>query len=352
MNEERFVSNLRKLCLSKGISGQEQEVVRQISSLLNQTTEEKVQIDSFGNLAVRIPGKGEAPSIMLVAHSDEVGGIVNDILSNGLLAFRTVGCVSKKSLPATRVSVGDLPGTISASPAHLEVLDSQSTWDLQIDIGALNAEDAFKMGVNIGDPVTFSTDFVRLGLHRVCSRAIDDRVGCAILLELLSSVEKCPAGDIIFAFSVREETTMSGSHMLAQRFEPNCCLAIDTVPSNDTESSKPVFSIGNGPVLQLMEGVTAAYVGNSVHPGIKKALLMASEKGQVPVQLCAEVGSWTTDGSALHRANEGVPTGYVSIPRRYAHSSSEVMDLRDAFGAINLLEALINNMSSIDLRFI
>ncbi len=350
MNRNEFLKTLEQLCGLRGISGQEQDICRGIYKMLEPVCDE-LSVDRSGNITATMRGVKEAPSLMFAAHIDQVGGIVNYIYPNGLLSFRTVGGVSRKTLPSTRVFVGDLPGVMTAPPAHMESADKTAVWDLMIDIGAESAADAASMGAQVGDGVCFAGDFTALGANRICSQSIDDRVGCALLVQMARELKSHP-GDVILAFSVREETTMSGAHMLVQRCRPDCAIAIDTVPTDDTHSPNPRYGIGKGPVLQLMEGIQASFVGNAVHPAIKKSLLRLAGQKEIPIQLCADVGTWTTDGTALHRAGEGIPTGYISIPRRYAHSPSEVLDLRDAWHAYSLMEAFAADMDNLDLSFI
>lgn len=348
MDREKLVNNLRELCMVHGVSGQEQEVVRLLKKKLSGY--EGFFIDSFGNVCVHIKGRNMAPSLMLVAHSDEVGGIVSRILPNGLLAFRTVGGIDPDTLPAARVLVGGLKGTVSCVAAHMRAQSGKG--ELFIDIGAEDVEEAAAMGVSVGDGVTLDTEFAFLGSNRVCSRAIDDRVGCAVLIDVLEGLTDAPLGDLYFAFSVHEETNMSGAHMLAERYRPDCAVAVDTVPINDVYQSAPGLTVGGGPVLQLMDGVQTAFSGNCAHPGVKAALLKVAGNAGIPVQLCADAGSWVTDADSIHRAGTGIPTGYVSVPRRYAHSASEVLDLRDAYAAAALLSELIREMDGISLSFI
>lgn len=353
MNTEGFVELLRSLCLAHGISGHEQAVVRKLRDQLTEYPD--LNIDNFGNISVKIKGSGKAPSLLFMAHTDEVGCVVNRILPNGLLSFKTVGCVAESTLPTTRVRVGELIGTVTSPPAHMAANVAGATWDTYIDIGAESREDAEAMGVRIGDPVSFDTDFIRIGKNRLLSRCIDDRVGCAILVTLLNELKasgQTPPGDVIFAFSVREETTMTGAKMLVNRLRPDCAIAIDTVPVDDTHVPDPQLRIGGGPVLQLMEGVMRSYVGNCAHPALVDALCSSARSANVPVQLCAEVGIWTTDGHAIHESGDGTPSAYVSIPRRYAHSASEVMDLRDAENALCLLSDLIFSMDKVSLSFV
>ncbi len=145
---------------------------------------------------------------------------------------------------------------------------------------------------------------------------------------------------------------MTGAQLLANRLQPDCAITIDTAPINDIYANAPDLTIGRGPVIQLMDGVFSAFTGNATHPGMKSAIINAAKKANIPIQLCAEVGSWVTDADRIHSAAYGIPTGYISIPRRYAHSASELLDIRDAEATVNLIVAVINNMEEINLSFI
>lgn len=347
---ERLVELLTELCALRGVSGQEQEVARWIYRRLQSLKPDVLSVDNMGNIYATRKGKG-APGMMLLAHLDEVGAIVSRVCDNGLLRFKTVGVVNAGVLASLRVRVGELPGTVSAPPAHTSG-GAVSTEDLFIDIGAASRQEALEMGVDVGTQVTFDSPFVRLTQSRILSRVIDDRVGCAILLYLFESLDFEPEGDFTVGFSIREETTMTGARMLVEQVRPDWAVAIDTVPMKVDASGVPLIDIGHGPVFQVMEGVMSAFVGNCAHPAVLRALRQAACEEGAPYQMCAEVGSWTTDGAAIHAANKGTPSGYLSIPRRYAHSPSEVMDIDDAVNAVLILKRLLKNMGGISLGFI
>lgn len=348
--KNKFMALLEKLCSIPGISGQEQLIVRAIK---DEFTARGAQpdVDCMGNLSVRIKGKGLAPSLMLIAHTDQVGAIVSEITDAGLIMFKTVGCVDKSSLAATRVLVGSVPGAVNAPPAHMAA--SQSPSRPYIDVGAECRQDVLDMGIDIGTQICFDTSFTPMGKNRICSHSIDDRVGCAMLIMLYDKLKRNPPdGDVILGFSIREETTMAGAAMLVEANKPDCVIAIDTVPMRMDPSGNALIDLGRGPVFQLAEGISNSFVGNFVHPGIKSALISAACESGTAYQLCAEFGDWTTDGSTINRANGGTPSGYLSMPRRNAHSSSEIMDIRDALAGIVILTALIGKMSKINLNFI
>jgi len=353
----QLVQLLKELCQIHGVSGYEQQVVAGLKKKLAENADE-VNVDVFGNVIALKRGTGKGRSLMLVAHADEVGGVVNEILPNGLLRFGKIGFVSETVLPAAKVWVGEVPGVVGAKPAHLESpLEHGRVTPIQqlhIDVGASSPEEVKKLGIEIGSPVSFAGELSELGNpDRLCGRAIDDRVGCVALLELMRRLKNIePAGDIYAVISVREETNMSGAAMAASALKPDMAIAIDTVPADDIVPGRCKFAIGRGPVIQLIEGVQTAYVGTIIHPAVKDAIFEAAKTAGVDIQLAAEAGNWTTDAASIHVSAGGIPTGFISIPRRYAHSPGEVVDINDVVGAIDILTALTKVMANIQLRFI
>lgn len=349
MNKNNFSDLLAELCSLRGISGHEYPVARAIKALLCERGA-KVEADRMGNVCAKINGKGQAPSIMLIAHMDEVGAIVSEISDNGLILFKTVGAIDNSTLPSTRVIIEGHPGAVSAAPAHMSA--GQPPAKQYIDVGAESKVEVLSMGINIGSMVTFDTPYIRMTENRVCSHAIDDRVGCAILISLFDAIDFTPDGDIYLGFSIREETVMSGAAMLVEHYKPDCAIAIDTVPMRMNPSGNSLLDLGKGPVFQLAEGVMSSFTGNFAHPAMKTALINAANAEKTPYQLCAEYGDWTTDGSTISRANCGTPSAYLSIPRRCAHSASEIMDLRDPLNGISILKQFIKQSASINLELV
>lgn len=347
---------LSKLTSLQGVSGFEQQVVKKVAEKL-QGLADKVEVDHFGNVYAYKEGTADGPTLMVTAHADEVGAIVNEILPIGLLKFKTMGVVSEAVLPATRVKVAGINGVIGAVPAHLEMTTGAATTRslLNIDVGASSADEVRSWGIEIGTPVSFAGELVELGNpDRICNHAIDDRVGCAIIISLFEELSKMQIdGQVVGVITVQEETSMSGARIAANRLQPDCAIAIDTVPASDTITPEQLkFAIGRGPVIQLGDGVQQAFVGSVAHPAVKRAILEAAAKREIPVQLAVEIGNWTTDVAALHCAGKGVPCGYVSIPRRNAHSPVEVMDINDAVHAVQILKGVVEELGGLDLAFI
>ncbi len=358
----RLKERLAELAAIPSISGAEQHMARAMYRMLEPLADD-IHMDSLGNVYATRHGPDDSSSLMIAAHADEVGGIVTAILPTGFLRFQTIGMVSLSTLFATRVLVGDaINGVIGAPPAYLRSPSEnspQSARALFIDVGARSAAEAREWGIREGDQITFANSMGPLGMaDRVCGKAFDDRIGCAILVELLASLADTQLPLTVHAVTtVQEEVTMSGIAAAAHRLQPDLALVVDTVPSDDApDTAMPQsynISIGKGVVFQIAEGVPHAYRGAFTHPGILRLLIDTAVQEGVPYQLSAHYGYWTTDGSALQSSGLGVPCGFVSIPRRYAHSPSEVLDMEDAVAALRILTVIVRETGTqVDLRFV
>jgi endoglucanase len=357
MNElDKIKSHLRELTALNALSGDEAEAACAMADHLRPLAD-SVRLDAFGNVIAERAG-GRAPSLMIAAHSDEVGAMVRSITPDGFLRFHTIGFVAHSVLPGTRVRVAaKFPGVIGAPPAHLESetdrLRVKPPGELYVDIGASDEAEARQWGVREGDAITFVADLIDLyNSERVMGKAIDNRVGCAILLHLFESLQgETLPGKLYGVVNVQEEIGSRGARMTTSNLCPDWAIALDTVPADDSPSpGERLFGIGKGPVIQLIEGKPDAFIGTIIHPRVRDYILRTAAEEQIPVQLSAAYGSWATDAAMIHISGEGVPTGFVSVPRRYAHSPNEVMDLNDAVGAVHLLAALVRR-ETVDLSF-
>jgi putative aminopeptidase FrvX len=353
---EKLKSYLRELTALPGISGAEGDVARCMAEHLRRFAD-RVDVDDYGDVMAERHG-GTAPSLMIAAHSDEVGAMVRSITADGFLRFHTIGFVGHAILPAARVLVaGKFPGVVGAQPAHLETEADRARVKppalLHIDVGAQSEAEVRAWGIREGDQITFVSELVELhNASRVMGKAIDNRIGCAVLLSVFEALrgEELP-GTLYGVANVQEEIGSRGARMSTARLKPDWAIALDTVPADDTPlASESLFSLGKGPVIQLIEGRAEQYIGTIIHPRVRDYILQTAEAEEIPVQLSAAYGSWTTDAALIHVTGEGVPTGFVSIARRYAHSPNEVLDLNDAIRAVQLLTALVRRETT-DLKF-
>lgn len=346
-DNDRVETLLRELSALSGVSGSEGDVARCLAGHLRPLAD-RVTVDDYGNVIAERAG-GEAPSLMIAAHSDEIGAMVRSILPEGFLRFHTIGFVGYAVLPGTRVLVaGKFPGVVGSQPAHLESEADRARVkapaQLFIDIGARGEQEVRAWGVREGDQITFSSDLVELNnAERVMGKAIDNRIGCAVLIRVFEELrgEALPC-NLYGVVNVQEEIGSRGARMTASRINPRWAIALDTVPADDTpQSAERLFELGKGPVIQLIEGKAEQYIGTIAHPKVRDYILSTAKAEGIGVQLSTAYGHWTTDAALIHTSGTGIPTGLVSIARRYAHSPNEMLDLNDAVGAVRLLTAMV-----------
>ncbi|NLW02308.1 MAG: M42 family metallopeptidase [Clostridiaceae bacterium] len=312
-----------------GPSGRENRVAEAITHLIKDKVDE-ISSDAMGNLiAVK---KGFGKKIMLAAHMDEIGLIITTIDEKGFLRFGTVGGVLPLiSLGQRVVFENGLTGVVWYEESIESIKDAKPE-KMYIDIGAKSREHAEEL-VEIGDMAVFEGRPVQQnGL--VISRALDDRVGCAVLAEL---ARRCPETDheIYYVFTVQEEVGLRGARTAAYAIRPDLALAIDVTRTADTPKSRHgAVSLGKGPAIKVKDNSVIA------HPAIRERLENCARENGIPYQL-EVLDKGGTDAGSIHITAGGIPSGGVSIPTRFIHSASEIVNLEDAGNALKLLETFV-----------
>ncbi len=320
-----------------GISGRENEVRDYIISEIKDYAD--YSVDPLGNLIVFKKG-AETPKnkVMLDAHMDEVGFIVTYITDGGLLRFANAGGINTKSFlgRAVRVGKNKIPGVVGLVPVHLvDKAKSRSIPDkdsLCIDIGASTKEEALEY-VKPGDSVYFDSDYVEFGENRVKCRALDDRAGCAILVEMIKSDL---AYDMYFTFTVQEEIGTRGAQAAAFTVAPDYAICVETTTASDipgVENEKQVCLLGKGAVVSFMDRSTL--YGKEL---FENAFKLAARHG-IKVQTKTVVAGGNNAG-AIHKSRGGVKVLTVSVPCRYLHSPSCVIDFSDVEESYKLIKLL------------
>jgi putative aminopeptidase FrvX len=346
---------LEELTALDGVSGFEQDVVRYLRDALLPLAD-RVEVDAMGNLYATRQGAGAGPRLMVSAHSDEIGGIVKSIDERGFMRFDPLGGVLAGTLVGRRVRIRGHLGVIGVKSGHLQSVAEQgkvpAVQELYIDVGANNAAEVRAMGIAIGDPVAYYSPLVRLhGGDRVCGKAIDNRIGCAIILELFRRLKDAPlAGALHGVICVQEEVGLRGARVAAYRVEPDYAVVLDTFMAGDTPDvdyyQELPARIGQGPVLLL---ANSAHIG---HPAVNRYLRQAAQACDVNLQPCTIVGKAGTDAGAIHLSRQGVPTAGLGLARRYSHTPVCTLDLNDAADALRLLERFCQDMGAhTDLSF-
>ncbi|MGX1350589.1 putative aminopeptidase FrvX [Bradyrhizobium elkanii] len=361
--KEGLRRTLRDLSNLHGVSGFEQAVVRYIRQRLESLVDE-VETDRFGNVTALKRGRNAGPLLMLSAHMDEIGFIVKSVEANGFLRFARIGGSGDGLLGCRKVDVNGHFGLIGSLSGHLgsaaRLGQVAPVSELYIDVGASSADAVSKMGINVGDPVSFISEFMEFtGGDRVCAKAMDDHAGLAIMIQVLTELKgEIPFGSVRAVATVLEQVGLRGAAMAAYRIKPDYALAIDGSPAADTPdlsvTKDSSVSMGNGPVVNLaMSSGDVIIRGHIAHPAMKRQLLAAAATRRVPVQLAAKTGGGSSEAALIHIARGGIPAITVGVPRRYSFSPHEVIDLRDATGAVNLIVQFIREMENhIDLGFV
>lgn len=335
-----MIKLLEELCLRNGASSNEAEVRDYIRNFAKGKADE-IREDTMGNLYVFKKGKERREKkLMVCAHMDEVGLIVTDITEDGYLRFDFVGGVDRRVCIGKRVLVGKkkIPGIIGFKAVHLTTAKERESVPplstLCIDIGCTKKSKAEKF-VSRGDTAVFDSSFVRLGENRIKARAIDDRIGCAVMLKLISEEL---AYDTHFVFTVQEEVGCRGASTAVNVIKPDVALVLEGTTAADIPSSEgamKVCSLGKGAVLGYMDG------GAVYDKELFARLRSIAEEKNIPWQMKSRIAGGT-DASRIYVSGSGVKTTSVSLPTRYIHSPSCVGDIRDMEAMLLLAREFIN----------
>ncbi|MEE1239932.1 MAG: M42 family peptidase [Acutalibacteraceae bacterium] len=331
-----MLDTLKELTCLDGVSGEENAVRDYIISKIDGHCE--YSIDPLGSIIAFKKGKNRSvKKLMVDAHMDEVGLIITSITSDGFLGFSAVGGIDTAVLMFRRVRIGNINGVITGKPVHLISAEERKKLpkadSLYIDIGANSKEEALKL-VRIGDKAVICGEYVQMG-NKIKAKAIDDRVGCAILISLLT---KETDYDFYAAFSVQEEVGLRGAKAVTFTVDPDSAIILEATTAADiagVEASKRVCVLGEGPAVSFMDRATV----------YDRAYYDAALKSGIKCQPKAAVAGGNNSGS-VHLSRGGVRTLAISVPCRYIHSPSCVADTEDIENAEKLSQYMINGICS------
>lgn len=334
------VALLERLCNASAVSGDEREVrAIVLEQLRSQSLADEIRVDPLGSIqAVRHARNTDNPlRVMLDAHMDEIGFLIVSDEEGGLYRFVKVGGIDERVLPGKMVVVGkdNLPGVIGAKAIHLtepgETENKIPLDSLRIDIGPGGGK------VKAGDRATFATRFREVGPSFI-AKALDNRMGCAALIELLRTAKDSTALDhleLLFAWSVQEEIGGRGARVAAYTLDPELAIALDATPANDLpthdQTDNAIYNtrLGYGPAIYLADSATLA------DPRIARHIIKTGDDLGIPYQI-RQPGGGGTDAGAIHRVRTGVPSISISVPGRYLHTSASVSRRTDWENAIRL----------------
>ena len=325
---------LRKLVEAHGPSGFE-DAVRQIIKDEIEDHADEVFVDAMGNQVARKQGNSGL-KIMLAAHMDEIGVMVTHVTEKGFLRFTNIGGLRAQTLMGARVVFSD--GTVGV--VHSEKLETGTKLNVLgkhfIDVGASSRDDC---PIEVGEAASFVRPLVVQGA-RLMAKSMDDRIGCAIVIEAMRRLASSPH-NLYFVFSVQEEVGTRGAQAAANALAPDVGIAIDITKSGDTPNSEVMaVELGSGPAIKVKDA------GMISHAGLVRQMRERAEEANIPYQMEVLEGG-STDARSMQIAGAGCAAGCISIPCRYAHSQSEVVDANDVENSVQLLLEVISKPISL-----
>ncbi len=327
------------------VSGHEHELVTLLATDL-QPYCDSVAVDAFGNVIGTRTGPESSSSLMIAAHSDEIGAVVKAIEPDGAIRFEPIGGVLETLLVGRAVRVAGINGVIGSRAGHITPIEERRVAppmnDLYVDVGCDSPAGVADLGIRTGDPIAYDAPVRRLGTSdRISGKAIDNRIGCALVVELAKALHGKALGCTVhFVITVQEEVGLRGAQMVTHRLNPTAAIIVDTMPSGgtpDVSSTRHLtMEIGKGPVLTLMSQSRGG--GAIAQPGMLRFLERTATDNHITYQRALFVGG-NSDAAAVHLVRSGIPTGILNLARRYSHSPVETLDLNDASALFTWLQA-------------
>ncbi len=326
---------LQKLTETFSPSGYE-SAVRDVIRAEVEPLADEMRVDALGNLIVKKnPSKAgkTAKKIMIAAHMDEIGLVVTHVDDNGFVRFAGVGGVFPQYVLGGRVRFVNGTVGLIASEAFGGLKEIPAFEKMYIDVGATSRADC---PVKVGDVAGFDRPFLELG-ERLVAKSMDDRIGCLVAIEALRALKATPH-EVYFVFTTQEEVGTRGAGTAAYGLNPDLGFSIDVTGWGDTPNFLPKFDVGlgKGPAIKIKDG------GMISDPRIVSWMITTAEKAKIPYQREVLLGG-STDARAMQLTRAGVPVGCISIPCRYVHSPSEMVDVNDVENAVKLIVALLSN---------
>ena len=348
---DKLLNWLKQISEVPGPSGFE----RRVRDLMTQRLAGQCEVleDRIGSVIFKKQGRADGPIVMLAAHMDEIGFLVKTVTKEGFLKFVSLGGWWEQVMLGQRVTVmspkGDIPGIIGSKPPHVLSADERKKMVtkrvMYIDIGAADKKDAEeRMGVTPGVPIVPYAPFTTMANPDfLVGKAWDDRVGCAVLTDVLQQLAKLKQPNTVFGVgTVQEEVGCRGAKTSADVIGPHVAIAVDTCIAGDT----PGMSEDQASA-KLGEGVAVCIYDASLIPHVKLRdfVLETAKAEKIPFQLEFSEGGGT-DGGRIHLHAQGVPSIVLSVQTRYIHSHHGIISRKDYESTVRLLIALIRKLDA------
>jgi putative aminopeptidase FrvX len=348
---------LEDLTMIPALSGYEMRIANYLRQAMESYVDE-ISVDMAGNLSAIVKGEDpKAPKVMIFAHMDQLGLVVSKIEPEGFIRFERLGGVPEKVLPGTRVMIesehGEVfPGVVGVKAHHVTPPDEKYVvtpyQQLYVDIGAQSHEEARALGIEIGCPIVYEPRFQELRGGNVSATSIDNRIGCAVLVQLAGlACKERPRATLQLVGTVQEEFNLRGAMVAAAALHPDLAIALDIMVAGDTPDLKDrlQLSLGCGPVLGMYSFHGRGTLNGTIaHPGIARLIRDTAADENIPLQRNAMVGL-LTDASYVQLVGAGgVPAVDLGIPVRYTHTPIETCRLSDVEQLVSLVWAVVERI--------
>lgn len=355
---------LQELCSIHAVSGREDAIIRYLRRYLPDYLDDIV-VDNIGNVTGVLRGRDEPERLlMLQAHVDELGLIVRNITDDGFLLIERVGGVPGKSLLGQRVEIltdgGALvTGYVGTKSHHITTPSEKfvvpQIHNMFIDVGVDNRDAVAELGIQVGDPIAYYPNFNIFGDGLICSKALDNRVGVFVLLEVMKRlVEDLPKWSVAFVFSVLEEFSVRGSLPAIRRLKPDAIISFDVTIATDTPVSGPLHPVmlRGGPAIKMMDFHGRGTLGGLFSsPPLRRFIEQVARDSDIPLQREVISGLLTDPAFQLYLGDKGHVIAGLSIPHRYSHSSISMCHTADIRQTIELSTMVARRLdSTVDLR--
>lgn len=343
---------LADFALTNGISGHERGVAEVFKTWVEGSSD-SITYDNLGSIIAKKDGSETGPKIMLAGHIDEIGFLVKSIDDNGFLRLHPVGGWWAHVLPSKPVTVETRDGkayvgVIGSKAPHGMAPAVRNTVmelkDLYVDLGVASKEEVDVLGIQVGDAITPKADFhVLANPNYLMSKAWDDRIGAAIVVDVLRHLKGIETESTIYSVgTVQEEVGLRGAKTAAQKINPDIAFALDVTIATDTPGEDGRIKLGVGATLEVMDG---SYIG---HKGLLYHLQDLAKELEIETQL-ELLSAGGTDSGELHKVHDGVITLTLSIPARYIHSHLGIIHRKDYADTVTLLTEFCKRFDSNDL---
>lgn len=342
---------LKEMTEANGVSGYEEEVRKIMSRELAETAD-KIEYDRIGSVLGTKVGTKDDPKVMVVGHMDEIGFMVKEVTKEGYIKFLALGGwwghVALGQRMKIITSKGPVLGVIGSTPPHLlppedrkKVLEIK---DMFIDVGSTEKHNAAKkLGIKPGDPVIPDSEFTIMGNKKMyMSKAFDNRVACAIVLELMKKFKRAKHPNALLGgATVQEEVGLRGAQTIAHLGNPDVCLVVDTGIGQDIPPAgfSKAEKMGSGPVILLYDA------GMIPNLKLRDLVMKTAEEKKIPYHL-SYMERGATDGGRIHMSRIGVPSLVIGPPVRYIHSHNGILNRDDYNNTIKLLFEVIKKLDA------